>query len=79
MSILNVDLYDALKEAGAGEGTARKAAASVAAYDNRFAKLESDLAMLKWMVGTNIAITFAICLPTLWLLLRVAAKTGALS
>ena len=44
-----------LKAAGAEEGKARKAAETVAAYENRFAKIESDLGILKWMVGFNLA------------------------
>jgi hypothetical protein len=44
------DLYDALKDAGASKEKARKAAETVAAYENRFAKIETDLGILKWMV-----------------------------
>jgi hypothetical protein len=32
----------------------------MADYENRFAKIETDIAILKWMVGTNIAFTLAI-------------------
>ena len=35
-------------------------AEEIAGYENRFAKLESDMAVLKWMVGTNIAVTLAV-------------------
>jgi hypothetical protein len=73
MSIMNADLYDALKDAGAHEDKARAAAVSVASYENRFAKLEADMTVLKWMVGTNAAFTLALGA----LLLRVAAKVGA--
>jgi len=45
----------ALKDAGADEEKARKAAQTVAAYENRFAKIEADLGILKWMVGFNLA------------------------
>ena len=34
--------------------------AVVAAYDNRFSKVESDLIVLKWMVGFNLAATLGI-------------------
>lgn len=66
MSTLIAELYDALKEAGASESSARKAAETVAAYDNKFAKIEIDLAVLKWMAGFNVAMTLAI----LFLLIR---------
>jgi hypothetical protein len=49
------ELYDALKDAGANEEKARKAAQTVAAYENRnrFAKIETDVGILKWTVGFN--------------------------
>jgi hypothetical protein len=54
------NLYDALKSAGADDEKARKAAEEIAAYDNRFAKVESDVAILKWMVGFNIGLTLLV-------------------
>jgi hypothetical protein len=48
------------KDAGADEEKARKAAETVASYENRFAKVETDLAILKWMVGFNLAGTVAL-------------------
>jgi len=53
-------MSDALKEAGASEEKARKAAEAIASYENLFACIESDLAVLKWMVGFNLAMTVAI-------------------
>lgn len=55
MSTMIFEVYDALKEAGATEDKARKAAEALAAYENRFNKVESDLNLLKWMVGFNLA------------------------
>ena len=60
MSTMISEVYDALKEAGASEEKARKAAEAVATYENRFARIESDLALVKWMIGFNLAITIAI-------------------
>lgn len=68
------EVYDALRDAGATEEKARKAAEVLASYDNRFATIERDLTLLKWMVGG----LYGLMLPTGWLLLRVASKTGAL-
>jgi len=59
-------LYDALKSAGAPEDQARKAAEVMAGYENRFARIESDLTLLKWMVGFNLAV----CVANLTLFLR---------
>ena len=54
------ELYDALVEAGASEDKARSAARTVANYESRLSKIDTDLSVLKWMVGTAIAIGLAI-------------------
>jgi hypothetical protein len=59
------ELYDALREAGASEGSARKAAETMADQESRFAEFEATLAntatktalaetkaeIIKWMFG----------------------------
>lgn len=60
MALMSAELYDALKEAGASEEKARKAAEAVAAFDQRFSKIENDLAVLKWMGGTNVVVTLGV-------------------
>ena len=60
MTTMISEVYDALKEAGASDEKARKAAEAIASYENRFQKLESDHAVLKWMIGFNLAATVAI-------------------
>jgi|307.fasta_scaffold450942_2 hypothetical protein len=81
MPLMLSKTYEALLAAGAPEDKARGAAEEIAAYESRFTdierrfgKIEADLLLLKWMVAIVIAITG----PALWLLLRVAAKVGAL-
>ena len=54
------EVYDALKEAGASEEKARKAAEAVATYENRFARIESEFALVKWMIGFNLAMTVVV-------------------
>jgi hypothetical protein len=54
------ELYDALRSAGAPDDQARKAAEAMAGYENRFAKVDTDLTLLKWMVGFNLAATMGI-------------------
>jgi hypothetical protein len=73
MATMISEVYDALLEAGASEEKARKAAEAVAAYDQRFATLETRMvemvgrvAIVQWMVGTNIVLT----LGGLWKLLK---------
>jgi hypothetical protein len=55
MTTMVSELYEALREAGASKEQAAKAAEAVAAYDNRFNKIEVDLTVLKWMVGAVLA------------------------
>ena len=55
MGIMIAEVYDALKEAGASEGKAKAAAEALAHYENRFAKIEADLLVIKWMLGVVIA------------------------
>jgi hypothetical protein len=51
---------DALFSAGAPEEKARAAAEELAAYEMRFAKTETDPAVLKWMVGVNLAASLSL-------------------
>ena len=85
MSTMISEVYDALKEAGASEEKARKAAEALAGYENRFtqldraldvldrkweqrfarvderfAKVEGEVVLLRWMIGFNLALTVAI-------------------
>ncbi len=53
------EIYDALIEAGAREEKAR-AARAMTNYETRISKIESDINLLKWMVGFNLAMTVAI-------------------
>ena len=57
MPIMLSKTYDAFKAAGAPDDKAREAAEELAGYENRFAKIEPDLAVvkadttaLKWMI-----------------------------
>ena len=61
------EVYDALLEAGASEEKARKAAEAVAAYDQRFAALQTGIVelvgrvgLVQWMLGTNIILTLGV-------------------
>ena len=67
MSTMIIEVYDALKSAGASEEKATAAAKAIADYDNRFNKVESELgtikgelSALKMMVGITIALNMAI-------------------
>jgi hypothetical protein len=60
MTTMIAEVYDALVAAGSPEDKARRAAEAIAAYENRFGKIEADLNLLKWMVGFVLAICVAI-------------------
>jgi hypothetical protein len=55
MALMLSKTYDAFIAAGAPEQKARDAAEELAAYETRFAKIEQDLAIIKWMLGVVIA------------------------
>jgi hypothetical protein len=55
MAVMLSRTYDALLAAGAPEDKARAAAEELAGYESRFVKIETDLAVLKWMLGVVIA------------------------
>ena len=55
MTTMITELYIALKSAAAPEAEARGAAEAVAIYGNRFAGLEADMLVLKWMLGATLA------------------------
>lgn len=67
MATMVTELYSALKEAGASEERATKAAEAVAAYENRFSRIEADLQVLKWMVGTTLAGVVSIVIKTFFI------------
>lgn len=51
---------DAPRAGNTPEDKPREAAEEVAAYENWLGSLESDLRLLKWVVGFNIALTAAV-------------------
>ena len=59
MSLRLGALHDALLDPGNAE-KAQRAAEEVANYDSRFAKIEADLLLLKWMVGAVLGLIFLI-------------------
>lgn len=60
MTTALMEVYDALREAGASEERSRAAAEAVANYEHRLSTLETDVKLLKWMAGFNIALSVAV-------------------
>lgn len=59
MPVMSANLYKALIEANVSAESAQRAAEEVANYDDRLFKIDRDLAVLKWMVGTVLALVLA--------------------
>jgi hypothetical protein len=85
MTTMIAEVYDALIEAGASEEKARKAAEAIAGYDDRFNRIElrlggidGRLRLMQWQLGAIWAVMTVVGIPSVWLLLRIAAKVGAL-
>ena len=67
MAIMLGKLYDALRLAnGINDTAAREAAEEVAGYESRLGAMDARLAVLTWMVGTNVVLTIGV----LFLVLR---------
>jgi uncharacterized protein Yka (UPF0111/DUF47 family) len=64
MAAMVPEVYEAFLDAGASPEKAKKAAEAIASYETRFDKIEQDLAVLKWIGGTNVALSIAIAVRT---------------
>ncbi len=64
VSTIIVEVYDALREAGASDEKSRAAAKAIADYDGRFSKIAADLLVLKWMTGAIVAGVLALVSKT---------------
>ena len=64
MATMNSEVYDPFRAAGVPEEQARRAAEAISAESlptkTDIAALKLDLAVLKWMVGFNLAVTVAV-------------------
>jgi hypothetical protein len=60
MAIMMRQLYEALRDAGASDENAAKAAEEVAGFENRLSGVETKLAVLQWMVATVIVLVLGL-------------------
>jgi len=70
MSLMAGNLYDALKNAGADDEKAMKAAQEAANYDNQLGELKSEIKLMKWMLSFNLGLTVAILVILLKLFVK---------
>ena len=62
MTFMISEIYDALTAAGAPEDKARKAAEALTKSEDRLAKIDGELLVIKWMMGFVLAFQIAIFL-----------------
>jgi len=55
MAIMLAKTFAAFKAAGVSDAEATAASEEIAGYENRLAKIETDLAVMKWMLAVLIA------------------------
>ncbi len=60
MALMLGALRDALVAAGAPAEKADRAAEEAASYENRLAKIEADVSIVKRIIGANIALTLIV-------------------
>jgi hypothetical protein len=62
MSTMEAEVFDAFRAAGVPDDKAMAAAQALNRRDTRVSAVESDVILLKWMVGFNLALTMAVLL-----------------
>ncbi len=62
MSTMEAEVFDAFRAAGVPDDKAMAAAQALNRRDTRLSAAESDIILLKWMVGFNLALTMAVLL-----------------
>ena len=89
MATMVVEVYDALRSIGIADDKAAKAAEAMATlepqfaamrqeYKAEFAAVRSDIRVMGLRLNLVIATLLTLGVPSLWLLARIASKTGAL-
>jgi hypothetical protein len=67
-------LYAALRSANVSDEHARAAAEEVAGFEVRISRIESDLRLIKWMVGTLLALQLGLGFGNLWLSFNILGR-----
>jgi len=67
-------LYAALRSANVSDEQARAAAEAVAGFESRLARIEGDLRLIQWMLGTVVAVVVGLGLGNLWLSFSILGR-----
>lgn len=62
MATVQSEVFEAFRDLGIAEDKAMKAASALGKRDTDVSEVKRDIAVLRWMVGTNVALTLAILL-----------------
>ncbi len=62
MSTMEAEVFGAFRAAGVPDDKAMAAAQALNPRDTRVSAVESDVVLLKWMVGFNLTLTMAVLL-----------------
>lgn len=76
---MRAEVYEAFRSIDVPEDKALRAAEAMTAHDPVIQQIGSDVRVLKWQVGAIVALLAVLGVPAILLLIRVAAKVGALS
>ena len=75
MTTMQSEVFEALRAIDIPEEKALKASTALSRRDEDVASIKADLLVLKWIAGVR----FAFIVGLFWIVLKVAAKVGALS
>jgi hypothetical protein len=78
MTNMQAEVYEAFRSIDVPEDKALKAASALSKRDDEVTAIKTDTTVLKWMVGTLVGVVFGVGAPSVWLLIRLAVKTGAI-
>jgi hypothetical protein len=67
-------LYAALRTANVPDEHARAASEEVAGIETRICRIESNLHVIKWVIGTLIALQLGLGLGNLWLSFNILGR-----
>jgi hypothetical protein len=73
---MKAEVYEAFRAIGAPEDMALKAAEALSKRDEDVADLKSDVRLLRWMAGTNVALTLILLGTVFTVLVRLGEIAG---
>ncbi len=66
MTIMNTEVYDAFRSAGANDEKARKAAEALSRHRDDITLIKAKLSIIMWVLGIGFPTIFAMLIPMFW-------------